>query len=129
MVNILLLSHSLKLVQGLKEILGQMACHVNIEISGGTFDGGIGSNFEEIMQKMNDLSDKGELVVIFDIGSSMLNALTAYEMIDDEKKDKIVIADVPMVESAVQVAVMAEAGQSFNEIKQFLEENKMNKIE
>ena len=75
MVNILIASHSSKLAQGLTELIGQMAVDVNIEYSGGTEDGELGSNFEEINKKMTRLAKDG-LVVFFDLGSSMMNCET-----------------------------------------------------
>ena len=54
MINILIASHSHKLAEGLKELVGQMAADVNIEYSGGTEDGELGSNFEEINEKWLD---------------------------------------------------------------------------
>lgn len=39
MVGIVIVSHSEKLAEGVKEVAAQMASEVNIEVAGGTVDG------------------------------------------------------------------------------------------
>lgn len=129
MINLLLLSHSYKLVEGLRDILSQIVQNVNIEISGGTFDGELGSNFEEIMEKIDRLSKSGGVVVIFDMGSSMMNAQTAYEMLSEENRINVILADGPMIESSVQIAIMAESGQELSEIENYVEECSLKKFD
>ena len=129
MVSVLLLSHSYKLAEGLKELCEQMAPNVNIEFSGGTEDGEIGSNFEMINEKINRLTeDNNELIVFFDLGSSMMNAQMAIEMLDEDKKKRVKLADSPIVEEAIQTTVMLEGGSSFKEMCDFLDERKFNKL-
>lgn len=128
MINLLIASHSKKLAEGLREILIQMAPNVNILISGGDKDGNIGSNFDEINQIINEYSTDG-LVIFFDLGSSMMNCQMAIDMLDDEKKSKVYLAGTPIVETSVQVAVEASAGQSLEKIVEYLNEYPVNKLE
>lgn len=128
MINILIASHSKKLAEGLREILIQMAPNVNILVSGGDKDGNIGSNFDEINQIINEYSTDG-LVIFFDLGSSMMNCQMAIDMLDDEKKSKVYLAGTPIVETSVQVAVEASAGQSLEKIVEYLNEYPVNKLE
>lgn len=128
MINILIASHSKKLAEGLREILIQMAPNVNILVSGGDKDGNIGSNFDEINQIINEYSTDG-LVIFFDLGSSMMNCQMAIDMLDDEKKSKVYLAGTPIVETSVQIAVEASAGQSLDKIVKYLNEYPVNKLE
>ncbi len=128
MINLLIASHSKKLAEGLREILIQMAPNVNILISGGDKDGNIGSNFDEINQIINEYSTDG-LVIFFDLGSSMMNCQMAIDMLDDEKKSKVYLAGTPIVETSVQIAVEASAGQSLEKIVEYLNEYPVNKLE
>lgn len=128
MINILIASHSKKLAEGLREILIQMAPNVNILVSGGDKDGNIGSNFDEINQIINEYYTDG-LVIFFDLGSSMMNCQMAIDMLDDEKKSKVYLAGTPIVETSVQVAVEASAGQSLDEIVKYLNVYPVNKLE
>ncbi|MDU2376271.1 dihydroxyacetone kinase phosphoryl donor subunit DhaM [Anaerococcus vaginalis] len=129
MINILIASHSKKLAEGLREILIQMAPNVNILVSGGDKDGNIGSNFDEINQIINEYATNDGLVIFFDLGSSMMNCQMAIDMLDDEKKSKVYLAGTPIVETSVQIAVEASAGQSLEKIVEYLNEYPVNKLE
>lgn len=129
MINILIASHSKKLAEGLREILIQMAPNVNILVSGGDKDGNIGSNFDEINRIINEYATNDGLVIFFDLGSSMMNCQMAIDMLDDEKKSKVYLAGTPIVETSVQVAVEASAGQSLEKIVEYLNEYPVNKLE
>lgn len=128
MINILIASHSHKLAEGLTELVGQMAGGVNIEYSGGTEDGELGSNFEEINEKMTRLAEDG-LVVFFDLGSSMMNSETAYEMLDDDLKEKVVLAGSPLVESSVQIGVSIDENTELDDIKNMISKYNLNKLD
>lgn len=128
MINILIASHSHKLAEGLTELVGQMADGVNIEYSGGTEDGELGSNFEEINEKMTRLAEDG-LVVFFDLGSSMMNCETAYEMLDDDLKEKVVLAGSPLVESSVQIGVSIDENTELDDIKNMISKYNLNKLD
>lgn len=128
MVNILLASHSKKLAQGLKDIISQMAENVNIEASGGDKEGNIGSNFEEIQELITKLATDEGLVIFFDLGSSMMNCQMAIDMLDEEKKSKVYLAGTPMLETSIQIAVEASAGKSLKEVKKYLKDYPVNKL-
>ncbi|WP_099321235.1 dihydroxyacetone kinase phosphoryl donor subunit DhaM [Anaerococcus sp. Marseille-P3625] len=127
MINILITSHSNKLAQGLTELISQMAANVRIEYSGGTEDGELGSNFEEINQKMTELAEDG-LVVFFDLGSSMMNCQMAYDMLDENLKEKVIIAGSPLVESAFEIAIDINEDTKLEEIKEKIASYHMNKL-
>lgn len=127
MINILITSHSNKLAQGLTELISQMAANVRIEYSGGTEDGELGSNFEEINQKMTELAEEG-LVVFFDLGSSMMNCQMAYDMLDENLKEKVIIAGSPLVESAFEIAIDINEDTKLEEIKEKIASYHMNKL-
>lgn len=129
MVNILLVSHSKKLAEGLREILIQMAPGVEIITSGGDNDGNIGSNFDEINELIGKYAKDEGLVVFFDLGSSMLNCQMAIDMLDEEKKSKVYLAGTPLIETSVQTAVNASAGQSLDNIASYLKTYPVNKLD
>lgn len=129
MINILLASHSKKVAEGLREILVQMAPDVNIQVSGGDNEGNIGSNFEEINEIINKYATDDGLVIFFDLGSSMLNCQMAIDILDEEKKSKVYLSGTPIVETSVQVAVSASAGQTLEEAIEYLENYPVNKLD
>lgn len=128
MINILIASHSNKLAEGLTELIGQMASDVNIEYSGGTEDGELGSNFEEINEKITRLAEDG-LVVFFDLGSSMMNCETAYDMLDSKLQEKVLLAGSPLVESSVQIAVNIGEDTTLDQIRDMVDAYDLNKLD
>lgn len=128
MINILIASHSQKLAKGIKELVGQMASDVNIEYSGGTEDGELGSNFEEISEKMTRLAEDG-VVVFFDLGSSMMNCEMAYDMLDDDLKENVLLAGSPLVESSVEIAVTIDENTKLKDIKNQVDAYSLNKLD
>lgn len=129
MINILLASHSKKLVNGLREILIQMAPDVKILASGGDKDGNIGSNFDEINELINKYAKDDGLIIFFDLGSSMMNCQMAIDMLDEEKKSKVYLSGTPLIETSVQVAVNASSGETLDEIISYLETYPVNKLD
>ncbi|ACV29109.1 PTS-dependent dihydroxyacetone kinase, phosphotransferase subunit dhaM [Anaerococcus prevotii] len=128
MINILIASHSKDLAKGLSDIIGQMTTDVRIEYSGGDDEGNLGSNFEEIFAKMNELAPEG-LVVFFDMGSSMMNVETAYSMLDEDLKEKVLIAGSPLVESALEISLSINEETSLDDIKEKISSYKFNKLD
>lgn len=128
MINILIASHSKDLAKGLTDIIGQMTADLRIEYSGGDDEGNLGSNFEEIFAKMNELAPEG-LVVFFDMGSSMMNVETAYSMLDEDLQEKILIAGSPLVESALEISLSINEETSLEEIREKVSSYKFNKLD
>ena len=128
MINILISSHSKDLAKGLTDIIGQMTTDLRIEYSGGDDEGNLGSNFEEIFAKMNELAPEG-LVVFFDMGSSMMNVETAYSMLDEDLQEKILIAGSPLVESALEISLSINEETSLDDIKEKISSYKFNKLD
>ena len=54
MVGLVVLSHSSKVVEGLKELIREMAQEVKVYAVGGTQDGELGSDFEKTEQAILD---------------------------------------------------------------------------
>ncbi len=128
MINVLIASHSEDLAKGLSDIIKQMAQGVRIEYSGGDDEGNLGSNFEEIFAKMNELASDG-LVVFFDMGSSMMNVETAYSMLDEGLQEKTIIAGSPLVESALEISLAIDEETSLDDIREMINSYKFSKLD
>lgn len=128
MINVLIASHSKDLAKGLSDIIEQMAQGVRIEYSGGDDEGNLGSNFEEIFAKMNELASDG-LVVFFDMGSSMMNVETAYSMLDEGLQEKTIIAGSPLVESALEISLSIDEETSLDDIREMINSYKFSKLD
>ncbi|MDD7305050.1 MAG: dihydroxyacetone kinase phosphoryl donor subunit DhaM [Peptoniphilaceae bacterium] len=129
MINILILSHSKDLAKGIYDLTSQMAQDVKIDYWGGTEEGGLGSDFEKINEKIISLTKNDDkLVILFDLGSSMMNAQMAIEMLDSDTQKRVILADLPIVEASVELAMQIQIGNSFDQIKAYVEKNKYGKL-
>lgn len=118
MVGIVLVSHSNKLVEGLKELISQMAPEVKISTAGGIDDGRIGTDPIKIMNAIEEsYSDEGVLL-FFDIGSAIMNAELAIDMLDDSISSNVDICKTSLVEGAFVAAIESSMGKSKEEIKE-----------
>lgn len=113
-VGLVFVSHSAKIAEGLVELARQMAPTVALIPAGGTDDGGIGTSFELVTSAIAE-ADTGDGVAIFcDLGSAILTAETALDLLEDASRVRIV--DAPLVEGAVAGAVAAQGGGSLEEV-------------
>lgn len=116
MVSIVLLSHSSKIVEGLKDLIGEMASEVNLYPVGGMPDGSLGSDFERIKAALEDADNVDGTMVFYDLGSSVMTAELALEELAEAVKSRIVIVDAPLVEGSLEAAISAAGGVSVKEI-------------
>jgi PTS hybrid protein len=109
-VGIVFVSHSERIAEGLVELAAQMAPSVALEGAGGTDDGGIGTSFDKVESAIRR-ADRGDgVLVIGDLGSAIMTAETAVELLDPVPAGGVVVLDVPLVEGGVAAAVTAEGG-------------------
>ena len=118
MVGIVLVSHSNKLVEGLKDLISQMAVGVKICAAGGTDDGRIGTDPMKIMSAIEEVYSDDGVLLFFDIGSSLMNAELAIDMLDESISKKVEICKVSLVEGAFVAAIDSSIGKSIGDIKE-----------
>jgi PTS hybrid protein len=118
-VGLVVVSHSAKIAEGVVELAGQMAAAVRIQAAGGTDDGGIGTDATLIAEAIT-AADEGEgVLVLVDLGSAVLSAQLAIdELVEEEARDRVRIAEAPVVEGAVFAAIQAATGSSLDEVDQ-----------
>jgi PTS hybrid protein len=116
-VGLVVVSHSAKIAEGVVELAGQMPGAVRIQAAGGTDDGGIGTDATLIAEAIA-AADEGEgVLVLVDLGSAVLSAQLAIdELVDEEIRGRVRIAEAPVVEGAVVAAVQAGTGSSLEEV-------------
>ncbi|WP_186577070.1 dihydroxyacetone kinase phosphoryl donor subunit DhaM [Aquibacillus kalidii] len=113
-VGLVLISHSPKVVEGIKDIITQVIRNVPIELAGGTDHNEIGTSFEKIQAAIEQVYNERGVVLLYDLGSAMMNAEMAIEFSNYEN---IKIADnVPLVEGAYVAAVESGMGKSLDEV-------------
>ena len=118
MTGIVIVSHSWKVSEGVRELALEMAhgWEDKIIAAGGLDDEdkSIGTDVEKIMNAIsqaNKNADNGGVVVLADMGSGVMSAETAIDLLLDSENDiKVKIADAPLVEGTVCAAVEASGG-------------------
>ena len=113
LVGIVIVSHSQKLAEGVKELAEMMANDVHIEAAGGLDEGLLGTSFERVKVAIEDVCGTDGAVVLMDMGSAIMTAELAVEECRDEA---VRLVDCPIAEGAVLAAVAAASGASLDEV-------------
>ncbi|MGV8144992.1 MAG: dihydroxyacetone kinase phosphoryl donor subunit DhaM [Alkaliphilus sp.] len=123
MIGIVIVSHSSKIAAGVVELCSQMA-HKDLKIipAGGTKDGEIGTDAIMISEAILKANEGDGVLILVDLGSAILNTEMALDFIDDTIKDRVMIADAPIVEGSIAATVQASISNSIEEIKLAAEE-------
>jgi dihydroxyacetone kinase DhaKLM complex PTS-EIIA-like component DhaM len=117
MVGLVLVSHS----AGLAAETAALACGISGErppvvAAGGTEDGGLGTSVDRIEKAVRAVDQGDGVVIIPDLGSSVLTARLL------EEAGRVVVADVPFVEGTIAACVAACGGASLAEVLAAAEE-------
>ena len=115
-VGLVIVSHSALIADGVVQLAAQMAGDVRIASAGGNDDGGIGTSFERIGDGIAQADGGAGAVILCDLGSAILTAETALDFLDDDQRERVLIADAPIVEGAVAAAVAAQGGDAVDAV-------------
>ncbi|ADR24199.1 dihydroxyacetone kinase, phosphotransfer subunit [Mycoplasma leachii PG50] len=129
MVGIVVISHSSKIAQGVVELAKQMANNVKIIPAGGTKENNIGTDIDLVLKAIYQAFDQNDgAIILFDLGSALMNAQMAIELLEPEIQQKVEIIDAALVEGTILAAINSSMNKSIKEIKQELINLKLNKI-
>ncbi len=125
MFAIVLVSHSEKITEGIKEMIEEMTGPgVTIHSAGGTDDGRLGTSAVKIMECIESSRDCKRILLFADLGSAILSTESALDLVDDELKEKCVFVDGPMVEGAFVAAVQSMVSDNLDDILREVEKVK-----
>lgn len=116
LVGIVVVSHSDLIARGVVELVGEMGPDVPVMPVGGTADGRLGTDVERVMAGIRQADRGSGVVVLSDLGSAVLSAETAVELLGEEWSGRVVVAQGPLVEGAVAAVVVAQAGADLPEV-------------
>ncbi|MGY1836545.1 dihydroxyacetone kinase phosphoryl donor subunit DhaM [Blastococcus sp. SYSU DS0510] len=111
-VGIVVVSHSRPLAEAAVELARQMLPNstVAIEVAAGTDDGGLGTDAVAVSTAIAAADTGDGVVVLMDLGSAVMSAETALELLDDDVRARVVLSAAPLVEGLVGAAVIAAGG-------------------
>ncbi len=111
LVGLVIVSHSAKVADGTLELASQMAGDdVRIVAAGGLEDGSIGTDATRIMAAIEKADAGAGVVVMVDLGSAVLSASTALELLDPARAARVRLSRGPVVEGAIVAAIQASIG-------------------
>ncbi|PKM94470.1 MAG: PTS mannose transporter subunit IID [Firmicutes bacterium HGW-Firmicutes-1] len=118
MVGIVIVSHSFKVAEGIKELAMQMAGpEQKIIAAGGMDDGSIGTDAVKICEAIQSADSGKGVVILVDLGSAVLSSSMAIELLQESGANiEVVIADAPVLEGAISAAVQAYIGSNIKEV-------------
>jgi PTS hybrid protein len=119
LVGLVLISHSATLVEGLREMVAQVAGEdVPLATAGGTQDGRLGTSAPLIEAAVREVLDAGAdgVIVLLDLGSAALSLEVALESLEASDRPRIQVSQAPLVEGAIVAAVQASVGASLDEV-------------
>ncbi len=108
-VGLVAVSHSRALAEAAVALAREMAAPDQpIEVAAGTDDGGFGTDAAAIAAAIGAADRGAGVVVLMDLGSAVLSAELARELVDDP--DRVLLCPAPFVEGLVVAAVAAAGG-------------------
>ncbi len=114
MIGLVLVSHSAKLAEGVAELAAQMAGPaVRIAVAGGLDLPGrpLGTDAVLVTKAVDDVWSDDGVLVLMDLGSAVLSAELALDLLPEERRGRVLLTEAPLVEGAVAAAVAAGLGE------------------
>ncbi|WP_194948105.1 dihydroxyacetone kinase phosphoryl donor subunit DhaM [Actinomyces trachealis] len=120
MTGIVLVSHSLPLAQAALELVRGLVpgLEVPVELAAGLEGGELGTDALAVAEAVARADDGGGALVLADLGSGVLSALTALELLDPELAPRVRLSPAPLVEGLVGAYAAAGTGRSLEEVAQ-----------
>ena len=116
--DILLVSHSKMITDGIKEMIEQMNASEEFTIHslGGTSDGSLGSDPMKIIDTINEAASDREFLIFADLGSAVLSSELAFDMLEEDQQKHYHLVDAPLVEGAFAAAITAGVSDDLTQI-------------
>ena len=127
LVSLVLVSHSLTLARGVKEMADQMADQqVQIEIAAGLVDERtgalvLGTDATQIADAIQRCWTPAGVLILVDLGSAVLSTELALELVPPEVQSACLISNAPLVEGALIAALEASLAHALPAVNQAAE--------
>lgn len=113
MVGIVLVSHSATLAAGVQQLVDQMVHgRVPFALAAGTdnADMPIGTDPMRVLQAIETVYSADGVLVLMDLGSALMSAEAAIDLLPPEQQTQIYLCEAPLVEGTLAAAVAAAGG-------------------
>ncbi|MCX6374378.1 MAG: phosphoenolpyruvate--protein phosphotransferase [Actinobacteria bacterium] len=119
MVGLVLVCHSARLAESVAELAAQVAGKgLRIGVAGGLDLPGspLGTDAVRVARAIGEVWSEDGVLVLMDLGSAVLSAEMALDLLPEEWCDRILLTEAPLVEGAVAAAVAAGLGDSLQKV-------------
>ncbi len=117
-VGIVIVSHSADVARGTALMVEQMVGReVPLGWCGGDPGGGLGTSVEAIMRAIEQAWSESGVAILVDLGGAETNSEMAIEMLPEERRDRVVVCNAPVVEGAVMAATEAASGATLEAVR------------
>lgn len=119
MVNIVVVSHSKRLAEGVVELAAQMTHgSVKFAVAAGIDDpeNPIGTDPIAVMTAIQEVQNEDDVLVMVDMGSAILSTDLALELLGEASATRVHVCAAPLVEGTIAAAVMAASGGDIRQV-------------
>ena len=122
-VGIVIVSHSPKVAEGAADMVRQMVGDsVPLAWTGGDPSGGLGTDVAKIIAAIDRAWSPAGVAILVDLGGAETNSEMAVEMLDEDRRERVVVCSAPVVEGAVIAATEASGGSTLDAVKRAADE-------
>jgi len=117
-VGLVVVSHSRALARAAVALAQEMlhGKQIRIAIAAGLDDTTFGTDASQIVDAITAADQGAGVVVLMDLGSAVLSAELALELLDDDVREQVVLCPAALVEGLVVAAVAAANGADRGEV-------------
>ena len=119
MVGIVIVSHSASIAEGVVELAREMGgAELALEAAGGLDEPErpLGTDAALVMAALERADGGDGVLVLMDLGSAVMSAETALELLPEGHGEGVLLCPAPLVEGAVAAAVAARAGMALEQV-------------
>jgi multiphosphoryl transfer protein len=119
MVGLVLVSHSRRLAEAAVDLIKRtIGPDISIAAAGGIGDdrSELGTDALDIQEAILKVRSPEGVLVLMDMGSAILSAETAKELVSFEMTDPLILCSAPLVEGSIAAAVQIQIGSALAEV-------------
>jgi len=118
-VGLVLVCHSAKLAESVAELAAQVGGgSLRIGVAGGLDQPGdpLGTDASRVARAIEEVWSEDGVLVLMDLGSAVLSADLALDLLPGERRERVLLTEAPLVEGAVAAAVAAGLGDPLQKV-------------
>ena len=118
MVGIVIVSHSRRIAQGVVDLAREMGGEDAVLVAAGGTDeeDALGTDAMRVLAAIEESYSDDGVLVLMDLGSAVMSAEMAVEMIEESRSARVLLCEGPLVEGAVAAATAAKLGRTLEEV-------------